>query len=91
MVGIVGYNLATEVVYCYNTGTIKGNNFVGGLVGENIGEINCSFNAGNVESTTSNCGGIAGVNELKIQNCYNVADITGIGTNCGRNSWLHER
>ena len=83
LVGIVGYSITTDITYSYNTGTIKGNNYVGGITGENKGNINNCFNLGNIESTTSNCGGIVGLNWLKVQNCYNTADITGTGTNIG--------
>lgn len=82
--GIVG-TVTKECIIkkCYNIGMIKGNTFVGGIVGNNIGNIESCFNTGNVIATITNCGGITGKNSGSIENCYNTGDLIGSGTNIG--------
>ncbi|MBO7650839.1 MAG: hypothetical protein J6S79_08860 [Lachnospiraceae bacterium] len=61
-------------------GSIKGNNYVGGVVGHNEGGIvsNC-YNTGKVEGR-SNVGGVVGWNSGTVSNCYNAGDVSGSGS-----------
>ena len=80
--GVVGYADDT-IQYCYNTGSVTGSEYVGGIVGFNhinfgtkinIGIIKYCNNEGSVIGS-SYPGGIAGGNEGEIQYCYNTADL----------------
>ena len=94
--GLVGYysghnsTLSNEnaIVKCYNIGTIKGTNYVGGLIGNYISSvmytksaIKDSYNIGDISGNYS--GGIVGIVRYgrsvhyKLTNCYNSSRITG--------------
>lgn len=84
--GIVGRNYGF-VDYCYNTGNIKGNNYVGGIIAFVNGTRAASYlyNLGTIEARTSrmtqDCGGIVGgiaegTNRfLKLTRAYNAGDV----------------
>lgn len=76
---------------------IKGNNHVGGVVGNNLGIITNCYNTGAISGTSIYVGGVAGRNDYDgiIENCYNTGTISeasyiggvvgfnyGIITNC---------
>lgn len=69
----------------------NGNNYVGGICGENSGYIENCYNTG-VISANSRVGGICGENSGTVSNCYNTGNVTGteteqsIGGVCGCNS-----
>ena len=70
-------------INCYNKGNIKGQYYVGGIIGgygqyENV--INC-FNFGNVNGLFA--GGIDGYayGDVIIKNCYNIGTITNMNLN----------
>ena len=69
----------------------NGNNYVGGICGENSGYIENCYNTG-VISANSRVGGICGENSGTVYNCYNTGNVTGteteqsIGGVCGCNS-----
>ena len=72
--GIVAYNDGL-LANCYANGRVVSDNYVGGLVGINRGEIylcssTCSTNGNNV-------GGVAGYNEGVIVNCYATTGLVG--------------
>lgn len=80
--GIVGCGENSDILNCYNMGSLSGDTNVGGIGGRfnsNVNVINC-YNSGSVSSTGSNggFGGIAGVffGEAMV-NCFNLADIKG--------------
>ena len=80
---LAGYNYGS-IIGCYCTGIVDGNEYVGGLVGDNtIGSniINC------YSMTTVNgnehIGGIAGYTKGNITTCYSTGAITGTGMNVG--------
>lgn len=79
--GIVGQNTATGEVACsFNVGRISGKSDIGGICGNNFGEISDVYNTGSVISDNGNAGGISGSNETsgKILRVYSVtADIEG--------------
>lgn len=85
--GIVGVNnKGAIIVNCSSTGSVsmqKVVGFVGGVAGENYGDINNSCNMGIVEcdGIDSYAGGIAGgviVNGGMINNCYNVGLVKNV-------------
>ena len=89
--GIVGYiGINTTVKNCYNKNAeIRGRDGVGGIAGDNNGNLLNSYNSGSV-SINGDCyqlGGIAGTNQKTgiITNCYTQTDKTKniIGTNNG--------
>ncbi len=56
---------------CFNAGSVKGSNFVGGIAGHNNGTIKNIFNSGRVEADI-NCGGIIGYNNGHAAYGYNI-------------------
>lgn len=76
--GIVGENAGT-LVECSFQGTVKGENVIGGLVGNNTdsGKIISCTSSGNVSGENST-GGIAGKNSGLIQNCQNCAAVNTV-------------
>lgn len=83
--GITGFSEAngvTKIINCYNTGSVSGNMYVGGISGYNQIKIENCYNTGTV-SGTRNVGGIAGFNRSKkaiIENCFNIGTICNTGT-----------
>ena len=58
------------------SGSVSGNNFVGGVVGDNRGNvINCAF-SGSV-SGSDHVGGVVGYNSGSVENCYNTGTVNG--------------
>ena len=97
--GIVGWNdgsvnaTATQVYRCYNTGTINGCQYVGGVAGTNeqSARVFYSYNRNSI-SGTKFVGGVVGVNNEKgyIRNCYNRSVVKGdthIGGLIGANQY----
>ncbi|MBU5429423.1 leucine-rich repeat protein [Kineothrix sp. MSJ-39] len=89
--GICGDNFST-IENSYNVGSIKGNNGVGGIVGEssgygNIIYIKDCYNRGNVIGDTKYIGGIGGyIGYSLVENCYSQATVSGntnVGGVCG--------
>ncbi|MCR5036532.1 MAG: T9SS type A sorting domain-containing protein [Bacteroidales bacterium] len=87
--GIVGYveGENTDVMGCYSTCNVSGNNYVGGLVGNsNIGAVRNSYAAGSVSGHGNAVGGIlGGAHETLMINCYFNTDITGQSVAIGEN------
>lgn len=95
--GIAGYvgNSSGKVKYCYNTGSVSGSSYVGGIAGLNInqGTVEYCYNTGNVSGVNYSVGGILGDNHnggAKLLYCYNVGSVSGtsypggvVGTNNG--------
>lgn len=76
--GIVGENAGT-LVECSFQGTVKGENVIGGIVGNNTdsGKIISCTSSGNISGENST-GGIAGKNSGLIQNCRNSAAVNTV-------------
>jgi len=74
--GLVGDNWGGNITNCYSTGSITGNNFVGGLVGITGGTINNSYSASSMEGTWW-VGGLAGCNEGTIMGSYATGSASG--------------
>lgn len=71
--GLVGLNERSTIVACTASGEVKGNNYVGGLVGYNLGTIALCYATGNAEATkatSGQAGGFVGFNANPITNCY---------------------
>jgi hypothetical protein len=58
-------------------GGVKGNNYVGGLVGQSNGSITDSYATGNVTGSSDYVGGLAGNSVGNITNCYATGEIKG--------------
>lgn len=68
--GIVGTSSGSTVFNCYNMGSISGNNRIGGIVGNNVGNIRYCINVGNI-SSEGDCGAITGFTQIyPVENCY---------------------
>lgn len=88
--GITGFNDDATVYNCFNFATVKGNEYVGGVVGCTHGEITDSNNAGVVVG--SYAGGICGYNSRgTILNCVNTSVVDGedyVGGVVGYNNYV---
>ena len=91
--GLVGENYDGSINSCHSTGTVDGNESVGGLVGWNLGSISNCYSTGTV-SGFYNVGGLAGSHWFSnISNCYSTGAVSGgpdsenvgglTGGNCG--------
>ena len=69
---------------CYNTGTVSGDDIIGGVCGQNYSsEIIGCYNTGTV-NCNRRVGGVCGQNEIgKITGCYNTGSVNGSGSNVG--------
>ena len=57
------------------SGSVSGNNNVGGVVGLNRGTVKNCYNTGNISG--NNSGGVVGYNGGTVENCYNTGNISG--------------
>jgi hypothetical protein len=93
--GLVGENYGGDVARCFSTGTVSGNESVGGLVGSNSGSVSRSYTTGAVDAN-DNFGGLVGTNGERhcgvrrcwdvpgmVDDSYSIASILGNSTNCG--------
>lgn len=83
--GITGKNYG-DIFNSYNEASIKStstsfNPYVGGIAGKSFsGNINSSYNKGEIQSTYFSTGGIAGgADETTVKNCYNLGTLNGKG------------
>jgi len=85
--GLAGVNYSS-ISSCYCTGTISGDEVVGGLVGDNNeGSITASYSTGTV-SGSMGVGGLVGGNSSRIVGCYSTSTVVGdsyLGGLAGRN------
>jgi hypothetical protein len=77
--GLVGCNEFGTVTRCYSTGTVRGDSYVGGLVGTNHGDITASYSTGTVTGTGYSVGGLAGNNCYGgvVDECYSTGAVSG--------------
>jgi len=83
--GLVGRFAGSSITNCYATGDVKGTgNSVGGLIGDNAGDITNCYATGNVTGG-ANVGGLVGntLGSFDLINCYATGDVTGTGVNVG--------
>ena len=76
----MGYVDSSTVSDCYNTGSISGDDYVGGVAGyvKNNSSVSNCYNTGSVSGTGDYVGGVAGkVQYSTISNCYNTGTVRG--------------
>ena len=70
---------------------IRGRKNVGGVCGDNGGELSNCYNTGIMIGTYNNVGGVCGFNVGKLSNCYNTGTVSGtdsfVGGVCGYNNY----
>lgn len=85
--GIAGKTAAYSVISrCGNYASVTSAGYMtGGIVGDALGDISDSFNAGSVTGNTYAMGGIAGYtgSDVAIDRCVNIADVKATGTYTG--------
>ncbi|MGM9530528.1 InlB B-repeat-containing protein, partial [Intestinibacter sp.] len=77
--GIIGKDEygGSTVINDYNTGTIKGDSYIGGISGQNNSrKIANDYNLGEVIGTGKYIGGIVGANSNAVKNCYNLGKVS---------------
>ena len=70
------------------SGSVKGDDYVGGVVGLNLGTVENCYNTGEVSGKIS-IGGVVGDNRGTVKNCYNTGEVSGnryVGGVVGYNS-----
>ena len=76
--GLFGYVSGSGKVQNLSvSGSVKGNDYVGGVVGQNSGSVENCYNTGTVTGTYSYVGGVVGYNSGPVKNCYNTGNISG--------------
>jgi len=90
--GLVGYqDQGTNSIIsgCYNTCTVSGNHYVGGLVGfSNYATVRNSYVAASVTGQGDGIGAIiGGANEVLMYNCFFSSSITGQSSAIGENNF----
>jgi hypothetical protein len=92
--GLAGVNSGT-ISDCFSTGSVTGDDLLGGLVGYNVyGVISDCFSTGSVTGgdNSYHLGGLVGENSGEISNCSSTSQVTGgdhsfiLGGLCGLNS-----
>ncbi|MCQ2063853.1 MAG: hypothetical protein MJY99_11025 [Fibrobacter sp.] len=81
--GVVGYNYNGTVSNVYNTGSVSGETFVGGVVGKNEGSVSNVYNTGSVSESGNDVGGVVGNNFGTVSNAYNTGSVSGSGDDVG--------
>jgi len=78
---VCGYNNGDTVTNCYNTGSVSGNRYVGGVCGNNyFGTVTNCYNTGSVTGS-NDVGGVCGRNDGTVTNCYYQKDMAAGGIN----------
>lgn len=75
--GLVSRNYHGSVTSSYSTGLVNGNDYVGGLVGENSGSVTSSYSACTVTGNDFVGGLVGGTNEFNIADCYFIGTVIG--------------
>ena len=61
------------------SGSVKGDDYVGGVVGQNGGTVENCYNTGAVNSSGNRVGGVVGYNSRIVKNCYNTGAVNSSG------------
>ena len=61
------------------SGSVKGDDYVGGVVGQNGGSVENCYNTGAVNSSGNRVGGVVGYNSRIVKNCYNTGAVNSSG------------
>jgi hypothetical protein len=80
--GLVGDNPQGTVSNCYVTGSVTGNESVGGLVGRSNGTVSNSYSTANVTGNSS-VGGLVGLNSATVSNSFWDIQTSGQTTSAG--------
>ncbi|MGN0470156.1 MAG: GLUG motif-containing protein [Acutalibacteraceae bacterium] len=83
--GVCGGNFGGTITGCYNTGTVSGDYYVGGVCGRSYGTITGCYNTGTV-SGRDMVGGVCGWNGTTsgtMTGCYNIGTVSGKGNYVG--------
>ena len=78
--GLVGYNRSGNIIRCYSGGAVSGEFDVGGLVGENEGDLTNCYSNSTISCVESHgAGGLVGHNGLRgtVTHCYATGDVSG--------------
>ncbi len=62
---------------------VSGNDYVGGLVGNNCGAVDNSYAMGSMSGAGNNVGGLIGWNSGSVSNSYAMGNMSGTGNNVG--------
>ena len=82
--GIIGYGIRddsdrydTSLKYCSFNGSVTGDTYVGGLVGQSASVVSECYSQGSVTGNNTTCfvGGIVGYNRFIVEDCYSSANI----------------
>lgn len=84
--GLIGSNTGGTVESSYTTGSVSGNDFMGGLVGNNGGTVRESYATGSA-SGAINVGGLVGVNFGKIERSNATNNVSGSARTGGLIGW----
>ena len=79
--GVVGTAVESTVVNCFNTGKVYGVQNIGGVVGQNNGAVQNSYNLGEVSGAAGYVGGVVGKNQGTVHVNYyllNTATASGV-------------
>jgi len=74
--GLVGWNVEGTVSNSYSTGSVTGNDGLGGLVGYSSGTVSNSYSTGSVTGDEF-VGGLVGVNAGGVNNSFSTGSVTG--------------
>jgi hypothetical protein len=75
---LVGLNSSGTITDCYSTGSVRGEGYIGGLVGENHGSITNCYSTATITGESGHMGGLVGYNENgTISRCYSTGDVLG--------------
>ncbi len=67
--GVCGYNYGGTIKSCYNTASVSGHDYVGGVCGHSYGTIKSCYNTASVSGQYS-VGGVSGSLGSDVTNCY---------------------
>jgi hypothetical protein len=81
--GLVAWNYVGNIAASYSTGTVNGNEDVGGLVGYNRGSITQSTSTGTINGSGDDIGGLVGYNRGSITESASTCTINGTGDYIG--------
>jgi len=81
---LVGYLDSGSVTNCHvEAGSVSGNDYVGGLVGNSHGVIANCYATGSVAGYGDYVGGLAGSNKFSVNDCYSNGSVNGAGDDTG--------
>jgi len=67
----------SSVTRCYSTGAVSGDSYVGGLIGENHGQVTECYSTASVTGNGDHFGGLAGLHDGSATYCYSTGAVRG--------------